>query len=434
MFSSSVLRIKSFRDLWLGQAISQLGDAFYYVTFMFMAKKMTGSDAMVGAVGAMETLPYLLFGPFSGVLADRADRRSIMLWSDLASAAVLAVFALTVALGGACPAWALIAIAFALSTVRCFFLPAKSAAIPALVPPEMMLRANALSATTQNLMPLIGLSLSAGVLSLLFAISQRGFYAGSIGLNALSFFVSAWFIARLPRIVPDRSDVRNTHPVRDFRDGVRYVVRRHDLAVLTALLTVFRLSVAPFFVAYVACNDRWFGGKPQTLTWMEASFFLGMVIASPIVGKLRVERPGLMFSNGLAFAGFTVLAFGIWPYFWSFMFWNFLAGLAIPLADIPIATYVQTSVPDMYRGRVQSVINTLATGVMPVGLAVGGALIGRVGPANAFMGMGAGMMMACLIGLLDPRFRSIRMAESPSGGEQDAEDGMGAIAEGTAKR
>src|SRR5207253_876223 len=91
-----VLRIRAFRDLWLGQAISQLGDSIYYVAFMFMAQQVTGKIAMVGYVGAMEMLPYLLIGPYAGVLADRLDRRKIMLLSDLTSATALVSFAIVV--------------------------------------------------------------------------------------------------------------------------------------------------------------------------------------------------------------------------------------------------------------------------------------------------------------------------------------------------
>src|SRR5580693_2693012 len=136
MTYDDVLRIRPFRNLWLGQSISQIGDSLYYVAFMFMVKKVTGSSAMVGYTGALELAPYLLIGPYAGVIADRLDRRVIMLASDLLSALVLLVFSAALLTGVAPPAWGILLLAFLLSSVRCFFLPAKSAAIPALVPPE----------------------------------------------------------------------------------------------------------------------------------------------------------------------------------------------------------------------------------------------------------------------------------------------------------
>src|SRR5688500_12870764 len=93
MFRSDILAIKAFRNLWLGQAISQIGDAFYYASFMFMVEHITNSKPMVGYVGAAEALPFLLFGPYAGVVADRIDRRKIMLLSDIISGLTLCMMA-----------------------------------------------------------------------------------------------------------------------------------------------------------------------------------------------------------------------------------------------------------------------------------------------------------------------------------------------------
>ena len=165
MLPTKPLGIPAFRNLWLGQSISQLGDALYYVVFMFMVGKVTGSIAMVGYVGALETIPFFLFSAYSGVLADRIDRKKIMLVSDLICGGILAAFA-AAAYFNPKPHIAVIgAIAFALSTIRVFFWPAKNASIPRLVPPEMVMEANALSSITHNLMFLAGLGFSASVLT-----------------------------------------------------------------------------------------------------------------------------------------------------------------------------------------------------------------------------------------------------------------------------
>jgi MFS family permease len=404
-----VLRLPDFRNLWLGQAISQLGDAFYYVAFMFMVKKVTGSDVMVGVVGALETLPFLLFGLYAGVLADRVDRRKIMLISDLVCGAVLVGFGLTIAVNGKPPLWALLLAPFLMSSVRCFFMPAKSAALPALVPTNYLLKANALSMTTQNLMPMISLALSAAVLSILFDFKPALFYSVTVFINAVSFLGSAVFIAKLPKILPVREKVEDVHVLADLKDGFRYLRTRRELNVLTAMLAVFRLCVAPFFVVYLAANDAWFGGKPGTIAWFEFSFFAGMVVATALATKINPIRPARWFSFGLGFVGLTVAAMAFTPYFWPFILWNVLAGLAVPIADIPIVTYIQKSVPDAYRGRVNSVRDMVATGVMPVGMGLAGILVKEAGVSTAFLAMGVGMTVACLAGLLDRKFRDVVM-------------------------
>jgi len=418
---SQVLRIRAFRDLWLGQAISQLGDAFYYVIFMFMVKQVTGSVAMVGYVGALEALPYLLLGPYAGVLADRIDRRKIMLLSDVLSGLTLTVFAVVLATGSKPPVWLILTTPFVLSSVRCFFMPAKGAAIPAVVPANHMLAANSLSMTTQNLMPLIGLAFSAGVLSNLYTLSPQWFYFGAVALNALSFFLSAVYIGRLPAILPDRKDAHETHPLTDFREGLGYLRRRHDLVVLIALLAVFRLMVSPFFVVYLAANDQWFGGKPGTIAWFEFSFFAGMIVASAAMMRANPKRPARWFCWGLATVGATVAAMAFSPVFWLFVLWNLLAGFGVPAADIPINTYMQMSIPDAFRGRVNAVLNMIATGVMPIGMVLAGAMVQRYGLVAGFLVMGVGMMVACLVGLLDPKFRDVEMPRPDEEGNADDE-------------
>lgn len=408
-----VLRLRDYRNLWLGQAISQLGDAFYYVAFMFMVKKVTGDVGMVGLVGALETVPYLLFGPYAGVLADRLDRRRIMLLSDLFCGLALVGFAATIVVGGKPPVWALLITPFLLSAVRCFFMPAKSASIPKLVPPELLQKANAFSMATQNVMQMSSLAFTAGVLGLVFDKSPVVFYTTTISLNALSFLLSAVFIAKLPVILPDRKDQAETHVWQDLKDGLAYLKTRRELNVLTAMLAVFRLCVAPFFVVYLAANEQWFGDRPQTVTWFEFSFFAGMVIATGFAGKVKVLHPTVWFCAGLGAIGVFVAFMAFSPYVWMFVLWNLMCGLAVPLADVPILTYLQRSVPDLYQGRVNAVRDMIATGVMPLGMGIGGILVKEVGLVASFLIMGIGMAGACLVGFLDRQFREVTMPDDP---------------------
>src|SRR4051812_33398009 len=121
-----ILEIRAFRRLWLGQAISQFGDALYSLLFLFMVDKLTGKAAMVGDVGAIQAAPFLLFGPYAGLVADRLDRRRVMLFADLASAAILALLCVQLLVNPRPPTVIVFAAAFLLSSVNTFFLPAKS--------------------------------------------------------------------------------------------------------------------------------------------------------------------------------------------------------------------------------------------------------------------------------------------------------------------
>ncbi|HEY0866386.1 MAG TPA: MFS transporter [Fimbriimonas sp.] len=406
-----VLSIRSFRNLWLGQAVSQLGDAFYFVIFMFMVERITGSTKMVGYVGVAETVPYLLFGMYAGTLADRIDRRKIMLWGDIFCGAALLLFAASLYLNPKPPVWTFLVLPFFLSSVRVFFFPAKNAAIPSLVSGDRLLTANALSMATQNMMPMISLSLSASVLAVIYDRSPQVFFLVAVLINAMSFLISAVFIARMPEVRPERIS-EEKRPWHDMLDGLRYLRHRRVLIVLMALSGSMNLLLAPFFIVYIVINKQWFGGKPASLAWFEFAFFAGMVLCSFFVGKFRIDRPGRSFAWGLSVVGLAIVAMAATPYFWPFFLLQFVCGLAIPFADIPMATYLQTTTPDAFRGRVNAVMTMVRAGIMPLGLWLGGLVVDRVGPIWMFVIMGSGMALSALAGLVDPHFRNARMDEA----------------------
>ncbi len=376
---------------------------------MFMAQRLTGSFAMVGYVGAMEMLPYLLIGPYAGVIADRMDRKRIMLLSDLSSAAALIAFAFVVeASHGKPPAWTLLLIPFALSTMRCFFTPAKSASIPNLVPPELLIQANALSNSTFNIVGLMGLAFAATVIAQLYVLSPLNFFALLLMVNALSFAVSALFVSKLPPIVPDRKHEGDKHPLEDFKSGLRYIRSRRDLKVFIILLAAFRIGVAPFFVVYVAANTQWFGGKPQTLMWFEFTFFAGMILGSLIGARMRIRRPTMIFSLELLLVG-VFIAIMAFPVLGIFVALNFICGIIVAAGDIPMTTYLQASVEDAYRGRVNSVKEMVTTGVMPLSMAGAGLSLSRFGLQGSFLLMGGVMTIAGAAGFIDRRYRDVQM-------------------------
>lgn len=413
MFPSKPLDIRPFRNLWLGQAISQFGDSFYYVIFMFMVGRTTGSAGMVGLVAAAETLPFLLFSAYAGVLADRIDRRGIMLASDLASAAVLILFVALVFVMPSPPAWTMVLTPFALSCTRVFFMPAKSAAIPALVPESMLMAANGLSSLTQSVAPMIGLALSMSILGALYSLAKNFFFPVAILVNMTSFVISAAYVRLLPAILPDRKEAEE-HPFKEFRAGLSYLRHHPVLRVYVVSGTLVSLMIAPFFVAFVEANHQRLGGTPQGLAGMELTFFIGLVAGSSLVSKFQHRRPGLGFVYCVVVIGFCVAGMGWCRTIWQFCILNVTCGVAVPFCDVPLNTYIQMEVEDALRGRVNSVMNMLRMGVMPVGALMGGRIVEQAGVTVGFLVMGGGMALAALIGLSSSAFRhaEIRPAET----------------------
>jgi MFS family permease len=405
-----VLRHRGFRDLYIGQSISQVGDALYYMVFMFMVGKVTGDPAMVGAVGAVEMLPFVLFSGYAGVLADRIDRRLILLWTDWICMGILLALSALIFVTGTPPVEALFVSAFLLGVFRAAFYPAKNAAIPNLVPLDETLAANTLNAMTFNVVFTLGLTLSGGVLSILYGLSSTWFFGITVLLNAASFGLSAVYIRRLPQLLAERGDeVR--HPWAEFKDGFSYITQRRALSVLMVAGLFMSLAISPFIVTYVAANDLWFGGKPQTLTFFEASFFVGMIIGSIVLSRIKWTKVGLGYAMGLGITGVMVALMAFSPVAWAFAFWNFVCGLFIPFADIPVQTYVQVKVEDAFRGRVNSALTMLRNGMTPLGMGLGGWAISRIGLVNMFLLMGIGMAVVAGAALCDRAFRRASLSE-----------------------
>lgn len=382
-----------------------------------MAKKVTGSAAMVGYVGAAETLPYLLLGPYSGVLADRLDRKRLMLASDLASGLILLLFAaFLLRVDGKPSATWLLAIPLLISVSRVFFLPAKSAAIPNLVPAEKLALANAMSAVTQSVAPMVSLAVSAGVLAFLYDHSPSTCFAGAAIFNGLSFLVSALYIRRLPQLKTQRQVLEKPKFLVELKEGIAYVMGNRILGLLLLLQAGFSVFVAPFWVVFVVVNDQWFGGKPATLTMLELSFFVGMVIGNAWVGRLHIRKPGLSFIWSMVSLGGSVILMAYSPLIGPFMLLNMLAGVVLPFADLPLMLWKQVTIPDEVRGRVNSLETILRSGLNPLAMVGGGLLVESIGVGNSFWIMGGGLAVVGLAGFAIRGFSGL-IVEAPVANE-----------------
>lgn len=414
-----ILRIRDFRNLWLGQAISRIGDAFYFLGPMFVIQKIYNDNAMVGWVGAIEALPYLLFGTIGGAVADRIDRKKIMVWSDMLSAVVLFAFLFfLMSIQGHPPKWIFYVIGFLTSMIRVFFFPAKNAAIPRLVPQDKLFKANALSASTDQLAWLIGnvLMVSLGTLADKYGAMQ--FLKILLVVNALTFLFSAFFVYLLPKIEIQREENHvEQHMLTDIKEGIAYAKR--DRVIGLSLLTAFGLGLfmSPFFVVYLATNKAWFGGKASPLALIETCFIVGMLAMTFIVPHLKIKKAGMAFGLGLTAAGISVLLMGLSPLFGMYCLWNLICGFAIGVVDVPMRTYQQLKVPDEFRGRIMSLGQLIWMSVQPIGMSLGGPLLGALGIVKMHILMGTGFALTGAAPLLDKEFRDATIPDQPSNPE-----------------
>ena len=195
------LRIPDYRRLWVGQVVSVVGDKINQIAMAIMVYTITGSMLQMGIMLGVTLLPAALFGVVAGVYVDRWDRRRTMLAADIIRAlAVLAIpFAARFGIS-----WAYL-LAFLASTVALFFVPAKRALIPDVVPTDALMAANSLDNASEAIAELGGLAVGGALVATLG-------YQWAFGIDAVTFIFSASCIARIghrrqvtPEAVPRES-------------------------------------------------------------------------------------------------------------------------------------------------------------------------------------------------------------------------------------
>lgn len=416
-----ILELEDFRNLWIGQTISQLGDSVYFLVFLFMAQKVTGDPNVTGMIAIMQALPFVLFSPIAGVIVDRVDRRNLMVFAEWGSFGVMAVFFGFLLVEPQPQVWQLGGAAFVLATLTTFFLPARSAAIPRLVPKERLMEANGFAMATQQAVGLLGIAISAGVLGALYQFSPDNFFRLAVIANCLTFLASGWMMRKLPSIQAETAEGLAGLSFREFRSTVRTLwgevlegareIRRDALVRVALPVNVLStMSISGFFLVYVVVNDEWYGGQFWTLAVIELAFAAISLVCSVYVGRMRVRHPGLHFAWGIAVIGLLVVGMAFSKPYLLFLALNAACGFAFPSIVIPITSYFQTAFADEVRGRVNSTWSMVTMAAQPIGMVLVAWLLGWAGIETALIVMGSGMALAGFAGLA---FRSVRETEMP---------------------
>ena len=367
-----VRRNPGFRNLWNGQIVSLLGDWFNLIGSAALITLLTGSGLAVGALFVVRMLAPFAVSPLAGVLADRQDRRRLLILCDLARGVVVLGFLLVRSPDTIWLLYTLTAVQLAISGI---FYPARNAILPDVVSEAELGAANALSGATWSVMLAVGAALGGLVAGL------WGIYPSFV-IDSASFFVSAFFIARVayrtdPVLEMGRGGLRAT--LGQYGAGLSYLRDHLDvMGVAVQKGTVGLFVNGAFQVLQVAIAERVFvigEGGSTSLGLMYAvvgvGAGLGPLVARRAVGdRLAGLRVALMVAFLLAALGLVTVA----P----------LASLGLVLAGTLVRAMgtgtiwvlstqmLLQMVPGTVRGRVFSVEFAIFTLATAVGSALGG--------------------------------------------------------------
>ncbi len=400
IFSS--LRVPNYRLYFAGQAISLSGTWMQSVAQGWLVLDLTGSGTAIGLVLALQFLPVLLLGPLGGVLADRIDKRRLLLGTQVAAALLAAALGLLV-LFDLVTLWMVCAFACGLGFVNLVDNPTRQAFLGEMVGPDDLTNAVSLNSVLVNLARVAGPA-AAGALIITVGV------APCFLINAGSYLAA---IAALLLIRPER--LRRTPPRPrgrgQLRAGFRYVRARPAIFIPLLMMAVVGTLAYEFQVSLPLLARFTFGGDADTYGAMTALMGAGAVIGGLLTAAAGRRAPTALAAMALLF-GAVQAAAALAP--------NRSLALAamVPLGASSIAflalgnaTLQLASAPEM-RGRVMALWAVAFLGSTPVG----GPLIGWIGGLNPRWGLGVGGLATLLCGLLAWRpLARLAPAEDASG-------------------
>jgi len=355
----------SYRNLWLGQVVSLLGDWFNLVATATLVQQLTGSSAQVGLLFAVRMLAPFVVSPFAGVVADRFDRRRVLIVADLVRAVVVLGF---LVVDDPAEVWLLYVLTFAQLALSGFFFPTHRAILPDVVARRDLGTANALGSATWSTM-------------LAFGAAAGGLVAGHFGvypsfvIDSATFLLSATFLARVraPRgAVPAmRGGLRGT--IHEYFEGLRYLRRHVDIALVACHKAANSLLVAGGFqVVQVALAEQVFvigsgGSTSMGLIWSAVGFGTGVgpIFIRRFTGDDDAKlRRALARSYFVTCVGLLVVATA--DSFAMVLFGSLLRGIGAGTGWVFSTQLLLHLVPDRVRGRVFSTefaILTLASAI-----------------------------------------------------------------------
>ncbi|WP_428558629.1 MAG: MFS transporter [Solidesulfovibrio sp. DCME] len=387
-------RHRNFRLFFAGQFISLVGTWMQSVAVSWLVYRLTGSSLALGAVGFVTHLPVFVLGLWGGCLADRRDKRWLLVTTQVA--AMLQAFALAaLTLSGAATVWLVGALAMVLGVVNAVDMPTRQAFVVEMVGKEDLHNAIALNSSMFNSARVLGPALA----GLLVAAVGEGV---CFLLNAISYL--AVIASLLCMRLPPATGCRAEEPMgAHIFEGLRHAWQDRAMRGILASLCLASLFGASFMILLPVMTDAVLGHGAQGLGFLTAAAGVGSVVAA-LTLAVRPQSRGLGRIRVLAGMGFgaTLTAFALSRAFWLSLCLSPVLGFFLILFFAAANTSLQLRSPDALRGRVMALYAITLVGMAPFGSLLAGGLASLIGaPATlavcgAVCGLGVGVLAATL--------------------------------------
>ena len=392
----SSLKVPNYRLYFAGQSISLAGTWMQMTAQSWLVLVLTHSSTDLGFVIALQALPILLFAPYGGVIADRVDKRRLMIVLQIAMGIQALVLGL-LTIAGVVRFWEICVLAVILGLNNAFENSARQAFVREMVGRDELRNAITLNSVTVNAARAVGPAIG-------------GVLIATVGIGVCFLANAASFVAVVTSLmIMDKSALRPSPPAPrargQLRDGVRYAARTADIAIPLAMMSLVGLFAYEFQVSLPVLAQRTFHGSSVAYGFMTAAMGVGAVIGGLFTaarGRTGL-RPMIIASTGF---GIAILACAYAPVLGVayaallFVGWASVSFIAIGNSTIQLA-----SDPSM-RGRAIALWQVAFQGTTPIGGPLIGAIIALSDPRSGLAVGGASCLVAAAGGIwLARRYR-----------------------------
>lgn len=382
---------RNYRLFFAGQSISLIGTWMQQVAMSWLIYRLTGSAMLLGTVGFASQVPTLFLSLFAGVLADRYDRRYLLIATQTLAMAQAIVLGLVV-LTGTVQVWHIVALSFILGVVNAFDTPIRQSFVVEMVESkEDLSNAIALNSSMVHAARLIGPSIAAA----LVATVGEGI---CFVLNALSYLavIVAIMAMRTPHTATDR---RKHHPLgHQLQEGFSYAYHFKPIRSILLLIALVSFMAMPYTVLVpVFAKDILHGGVHTFGLLMTASGFGALAGALHLAARKSVLGLGRIIVAATVLFALGIIVFALSTSLPLSLAAMVLSGLGAISVIASCNTVLQTILDEDKRGRVMSFFTISFMGVVPFGSFCAGALAGVIGPSSTLLLGGVGCCAGALL-------------------------------------
>ena len=395
----SALRHRNYRLYWLGQLSSVLAQNMEGIAQSWLVLELTNSPLLLGLTGLAFAIPTITLTLLGGVIADRADRRRIMIFSQLGSASIFFILA-TLVVVGRIALWHVMTLAFLSGCIRAFDRPSRMALLPQMVPREDIPNAVAVGGTIWQLNRLVGPAV-AGLLIYLIGIGPTYYFCFFAALSAVCLWLGI-------RFEHQPTAVSSGGLLQHMMDGLNFI-RKNEIYYTFISMTFFNsvFGMSYLILMPVFARDVLTVGS-QGFGFLQSAGGLGALCGVLAVAYFSHSRgKGRQAIGGAIVFGILLIIFALSKSYPLSLILACALGIASQFYITMINAILQVNLPDQLRGRVMGIYG-LTWELMPVGGLIAGAIAEYAGaPAAVVVGGAFVAVMALGIAIFSPNMRRL---------------------------